>query len=230
MKKIMLTCLILLTSLLVLSEEIQDELWLKAVKLNEKSKNLYPSQTTYQSLTKNKKGEVDMAETIIISHHESEGKVINTLKDASNNQGKLDEENESVKRYLSMDVLSDDEGIFISELSDDFQVTRINNEFIDDKEYAKYKIDMISRENDEKIESEGFVWLDKETGVPLKMSLDVDPNKMVVKELRVDTYFSLNPQGYLVTDKLETNIVISLVFKKIYVTQIVTREDYKILN
>ncbi len=230
MKKIIITMALLLTVILIWTSEITDPLWLKAVDLKSESLNIYPEKTTYISQTKDKKGNVEQEETIVISHTNQDGKVINSLVKAYNNDGDLTEDNDSVQRYLSMKVVSDDLGVFKTETTDDFIVENIGNEVIDGKEYVKYLIDMKTESDGKTIESDGYIWIEKETAIPYKLSLDVDPNQMMVKELKVDTFFSLSPDGYLQTDKVETNVVISMVFKKMYISQIVTRENYQKLN
>jgi hypothetical protein len=230
MKKIILIGIMLVSGLLIWSTEIKDPLWLKAVELKRAAFNTYPSQTTYISQTKDKKGNIDQEETIILSHSNKEGEIINSLVKAFNSEGDLSEDDDSVKRYLSMEVLSDDLGFFRTETSEEFQLKRLADESISGTTYAKYEVRETSQKDNKTIESEGYVWLDKETGLPLKMSLEVDPDQMVVKELKIDTYYSLSPSGFLQTDKVETNIIISLVFKKMYITQIMTRDNYQKLN
>ncbi len=230
MNKLILSILLSVLAITLYSEKITDELWLKAVQLKSESMNVYPSQTQYISETKDKKGNVDQEEKIIISHKEDDGKIINSLVEASNSQGLMTNEDESVKRYLSMDVLSEDKGIFSAETSEEFNIERIPNELLDGKDYAKYKIYMLSKTDDENVESEGFIWLDSNSGVPFKMTLDVDPHKMAVKSLRVNTYYSLSDSGFLQTDKIITDVVISILIKKMYITQTILRENYQKLN
>lgn len=225
--------LIILFSLLAISltsAPIIDEVWLKAVKLESESLNAYPSKTHYIAETKDKKGKVEEEERIVISHEAKDGKVINNFVEGFNSEGPLSADDESVKRYLSMDATPDDEGFFKSETSADYSVERIANETIDGQEYAKYKVAMKSDSDGIKIDSEGYVWLDSKSGLPFKKYLEVDPHKMVIKEFNVTSYHSLSETGIIQADKTITNIVISLVFKKIYVTQTIINENYLKLN
>lgn len=226
MKNIIVTILFLLLTINLIGEVITDELWLKAVKLKSESMNVYPTQTKYVAEIKDKKGNIEQVETIVISHKEEEGKIINSFKEGSNSDGALTEEDDAVQRYMSMDVSSDDEGFFRKETSSDFTLERMDNEILEGVDYAKYKIYLKSKTDDENIESQGFVWLDTTSGVPFKMSLNIDPHKMVIKDFTVDTYFSLSETGFLKAHEVITNITISIIFKKMFITQTMIRENY----
>lgn len=104
------------------------------------------------------------------------------------------------------------------------------NETIEGKEYAKYEIYMRSLHEKKEIKSEGFAWLDTETGVPFQLKLNIDPSSMMVKSLNAITYYSLSEEGYLTSDKLVTEIVVSILLKKLYVTQTVVKKDFKKLG
>lgn len=230
MNRLIIISVLLVSIFSLVSEEIQDQLWLKAVAIKKSSLNTYPSKTSYSSVIKNKKGEIEKEEMIIIAHEDIDGQVVNTLIDAYDNEGKLDKENDSVKTYLNTNVLSDDDGIFQTETSDEFSINRVGEETIDGKKYMKYLINTLTFEDGKEIKSEGNVWLDLETGAPLKLELDIDPDQMMVKSLTMKNNYSLSQEGYLQVDKTITDISISIVFKKIFITQTVNREAYKRIN
>ncbi len=230
MKNLILIILLSLLAINLLGEKITDDLWLKAVQLKSESMNAYPTKTQYISQTKDKKGNVEEEETIIISHQENNGQIINSFLEGTNSKGNLTEEDESVKRYLSMSAISEDEGMFKTETSEDFTLKRLDNEMIEGKDYAKYKVNSKAKSDDGVVDSEGFIWLDSNSGAPFKMTLDVDPHKMVIKKLTVNTLYSLSQAGFLQTDKIVTDIVISIVLKKMYITQTILRENYLQLN
>ena len=230
MRKIILIGLLVIFTLIIGSEEIKDELWLKAVQLKSQSMDVYPTQTKFSSVTKDKKGNVQQEEVVTISHAERDGSIINSLAEAYNSEGPLTEENESVKKYLGMDVLSKDEGVFKSETSEDFTLQRLDNEILEGTEYAKYKISMLTDGEKKKVESDGFIWLELETGIPHKLSLEIDLNQMMIKSLNSNTYYSLSETGFLQTDQVVTDVAISVLFKKMFVTQTITREKYLKLN
>jgi len=226
MKNKILIILILLLTVNLIAEVITDELWLKAVDLKSKSLNIYPTQSQYKTVVKNKKGNVEMTEDIVLAHEEINGQIINTFIQGSSSEGSLTEESKSVQEYLKQPVVVDDMSVFKSETSSDFSLKRLGKEVVQEIECVKYQVNMVSKRDDEEVESNGFVWLDSISGVPLQLSLDVDPNKMVVKSLDVVTYYSISDDGYLITDKVVTDIVISLVFKKMFITNTIINGKY----
>lgn len=230
MKKLLIMGIWMVSILLAYSQEITDELWLKAVELKEKSVNVYPGQSEYRSITKNKKGKIEDDSKVIISHVEEDGNVVNKFLSGSSSKGEISEEDELVERYLGIKVISDDNGIFRSSLSKEFSLVRTADEVIDGKEYAKYKVKMLSDNDGNEIVSNGFAWLDIESGVPYKLILDIDPDKRMIKKLVSTTYYSMTDDGYLISIKSETEIEVSVVLKKIFMTQIVSRSDFRKLN
>lgn len=226
MKSKILIIFALLLTLNIIAETITDQLWLKAVDLKSKSLNIYPTQSKHKTEMKNKKGEVEMTEIITLAHKEVDGQIINSFVEGSNSEEMLDTDSDSVKRYLKQTVLVEDVSVFKTETSSDFSLERIDNDFIAGKEYAKYKVEMVSDTDDEDIKSKGFVWLDPISGIPFRLALDVDPNKMVVKSLDVVTDYSVSESGFLITDKVVTDVVISIVFKKMYISSTTTRKNY----
>ncbi|MBI9032159.1 hypothetical protein JEZ13_09200 [bacterium] len=230
MKKVITIILVLLSSVVLYGQEITDELWLRAVELKMSSTQVYPTQSEYRSITKDKKGKVEEEESIFISHTEEDGDIINKFISGSNSRGEIDEDYETVQRYLSINVISEEKGIFQTTLSDKFSLKRESDEKIEGIEYAKYKMKMKTDKDGKKIDSEGYVWIDKARGVPFKLVLDIDPDQKMVKKLQSSTYYSLTDEGYLVSTKSETEIEVSVVIKRIFMTQIVNRSNFKKLE
>lgn len=230
MKRLILVVTLCLTSLLLISIEIADELWLNAVKIKEQSAYIYPTTTNYHSLFKDKEGNVKYEIDIFLEHYEEDGEVVNRFVEGFSKEKPLTEKDQPVPRYLSTAVLMKKEGVFQSTISDDFKLSRLANETIDGKEYAKYEVSMRSWHEKREVKSVGFAWLDAETGVPFKLHLNIDPSSMMIKSLDATTYYSLSEEGYLTSDKLVTEIVVDIFFKKLYVTQTVTKRDFKKLG
>lgn len=230
MKKLVLLIMLASASLLLFGEVITDELWLKGVTLKNASFDIYPSTTTYKSIIKDKKGAVQQEITILIAHTEKDGNIVNTFVEGHTSDEPLTADDEAVAVYLGTDVLVKEAGIFKAETSEDFNLTRVANEVIENKEYAKYKVIQFVMKDDKKIKSEGFIWLDATTGIPLKMITDIESNHMMVKSISMTTTFLLTKDGYLVADEKATDVQISVVFKKMNMTQVVTSRDYKKLG
>ncbi|MFA7056087.1 MAG: hypothetical protein WC155_00825 [Candidatus Cloacimonadales bacterium] len=227
MKKLVLLIILASLSLLLFGEVITDELWLKAVKLKNASFDIYPSTTTYKSIIKDKKGTVQQEITILIAHTEKDGNIINSFVEGQTSDEPLTADDEAVAVYLGTDVLVKEAGIFKTETNEDFKLTRVADEMLEGKEYAKYQITQFIMNEKKKIKSEGFIWLDAITGIPLKMVADIEPNHMMVKSINMTTTFSLTKDGYLVADEKATDVNISVVFKKMNMTQVVTSKGFK---
>lgn len=230
MKRFILISLVVLWAMVIQSAEITDALWLKAVQLKKNSLNVYPITSEYRTIMKNKKGEVEEDQIVIISHREENGKIINSFVSGKNSDGKVSADDGDVKAYLEMDVIAKDESVFKSTESKDFKLKRLANEVVNKEELAKYSISMITESDGKAVKSDGFAWLNKTTGVPVKLLLDIDLNKTMIKKLTSVTSYDVTEAGYLVSTKSETEIEVSIVFKKMFITQIMSHKDFRKLK
>lgn len=230
MKHKVLIIFTLLLTFSLMADVITDELWLKAVDLKSKSLNIYPTESHYKTVVKNKKGEIEMTEDISFTHEEVNGQIVNTFVEGRDSEGILTKDSDSVIQYLKKPVLVEDMSVFKTETSPDFSLKRIGNETIEGIDYVKYELEMETDNEGNKVDSKGAIWLDATSGVPLKLDLDVDVHKMMVKDMKIMTTYTLSDSGYLTTNTLATELVISLVFKKMYINNMITQDNYQKLS
>lgn len=228
MKRILLIILTLSMCVGMMAEAITDEVWLKAVALNKLSQDLIPGFSVNETTIKDKKDKVISTDYVKISHKQFENGVYNEFVEGHNAQGDLNADSPSVAEYLKADYGSTDDdskGIFRTETDDSFTWIPLEDETIDNVTYRVYEITVENDEDGKKIDTEGSIWLNSETGMPLKSELSLDVHKMMIKSMNVVVDYAQTEDGKFYESNTTTSMVISVLFKKMFVTHKMTIDD-----
>jgi hypothetical protein len=231
MKRIIILLFMLPALISLSSEPITDDLWLKAVQFKRNAKDSFPQKSTFIMIMKDKKGEVQTATEIEIKATDDNGNLITEIVSATRDDEPLAEDDKALEKLSETDILDDGEGLFFLETSEEQKLERAGEEIIDGIKYIKYFVDIEKEDEDgNDIDIEGHVWINELTGVPLKSEFELDPHKMMVKSINMINSYELIDESRLCTTETTMDIVVSILFKKMYMTQRTLSSNFKILT
>ncbi len=231
MKKIIISVIMLTALFSLYCKEINDQLWLKAVQLKRNAKNYYSSKTTFQTIQKDKRGNEKEKSVVTLKYIEQDGNIITKFVEGYQDGKALTSDDKMVESYMQTPANIDDgQGFFFTRTSDSFKLKRKGSEVINGDNYIKFWIELEKEEDGEEIDIEGYIWINEETGVPLKSVLELDPHKIMVKKITMTNRYKLVDQDKLCIYDTSLDIVASMVLKKFYITQRSSHSDFKLLG
>lgn len=187
----------------------KDELWQKAVKLTEKSRNLKAKElnTTIYELNKDQ----SIKDTRIIYqrlHGKKDYKTYKIIKNGIDISSTEIPKSEKRKRKLSFE-----DNIFLEEFQNKLNIEKLEKEKINNQDSILYKF---IYEKSEKEKWVGKAWLNPVTANPIKISFTINPYPTGVRNLIIDYYYSFDGEKVLL-DNIEINTQVNLLIFDKYI-------------
>lgn len=198
----------LILFVLILNFQIKsDELWQKALKIVEKSKEYIPEEMELDSTIYNFKGGVLSKYNIIFKLSLNEkGELISEPEKITLNERDVTKDyKEKIKKAKSNDetkyIFSDEYDIFQMENQKNLNYYASGKEKIRDFDYAVYTFFQKLKKND--ILQKGFVYLNSKNGKPYKIVYTLEPLPLDLDEMSIALYYSDRYEDLALLEKAE---------------------------
>jgi hypothetical protein len=227
MKKYLILTICLLSVALLNAAE--NEIWDKARNIAELNWNLVPGLSSTVSETLNIPYEVSVNKTeYVVAHQPFENLIMNELVSAKIDGVEQTGENASREfdGILKHDLTPEKEGMFFRDNGEG-----LTYEFTGREEEVKgfncLAFDFIYEIDHENNTYRGVVWLDRDTGAPIKREFSMDKNPRLVKDMSIEEYYHYDPQTReWFRESVKSQTIVAVMGQEMMNITTVTYSDY----